>query len=630
MSYFNTINVLKKCNIHVIYFNVDMSISLGAMMKKLGLLCALFVFSIACTREKKQTANIVLEIPPLQQKTYTLNLLNFEDTADENDLEDDWSSIVPTGITTGDYPINCYAVMVSGPESYLRESTCGRKTAVSQSGTSGSSMIPLFQFGPWAGGVYAAAGNSTSVQLEVPAGSDRVFRLIGFHALTPEACTDFKTQEIKASELSKPHIIGVADRVALAPGETATITIVQTLKSEDWFDDCEFKDVKSEPKLQQAELVGIKMVSGITDNAIETLLTTAPMNSFKCEMYRFNLLDKYYRPANHDEEIIVGVNGCMNVEGDPDCELTVPVTTYVTYNNCITEVAGTGQQTFKMGKGDREQYRWIRSPKYGSAFDRVHNAYLQATATLNGVELKKAKADKFLIRELTDKFVKIDGPKSLIKDGCYKYTATYSAYNGNSQTSGTLNSVELWAEDSVGNTNITSSNLFADSSCSSSYVLPAATTWTATDFYIKAPSVQKLRLKVQADTSTFTDSSELVITSRSGTLSNRRLRFVGPSTLDSGVCRGPFSIQVLNENGSAIISTAANNISLKLKDSSPIDFYSSSGCSGLIDMESTGLTVPIGSTDAKFYLKTNASTDKYLLKFTDGNSIELERDIFVY
>jgi hypothetical protein len=606
------------------------------MMKQYVLLCLLLVAGVSCSRKKSETTNIVFEIPAVQHKASGLNLLDFEETADDDDLEDNWSSVVPTGITTGDYPINCYAVMVSGPESNFRESTCGRKTTTTVAGTTTttSTMTPLFQFGPWVGGVYASAGTATSVQLEVPAGNDRVFRLIGFHALTPEACTDFKTQHIKATELSKPHIIGVADRVALAPGATATISITQTLRSEDWFDKCEFKDINNEPKEAQADSVGIKMVSGITENAIETLLTTETPGTYKCELYKIHLMDKYFKPANHDQEVVVRVSGCMNSDPSSDCDPDTQLTSFIEYENCATQVSGTGQQSFKLGKNIRHLYRWIRSPVYGPSFDRLHNAFLQATATVEGIEMQKVNPSKFRIRELTNKFVKIDGPKNLIKDGCYKYTSTYSTYSGGiSQTSGTLNSVELWAEDGDSDTNISSTHLFNNSSCSSAYILPAANTWTTTDFYIKAPSASKLRLKVIADTATEADESELVIKSRPGTFSPRRLRFNGPNTLESGSCKGPFSIQVLNENNSVIISTAANSVNVKLKESSPIAFYSSknsNGCLGLINMESSGLTIPIGSTDATFYLKTNASSDRYIFTFTDGNSIDLKTDMFVY
>lgn len=135
----------------------------------------------------------------------------------------DFSTIEPTGFS-GLYPINCFAVMASGPDSPMRINSCGRK----------DSTIPRFPVGILAGAIPAGQ----SIALDVPSGVDRVLKVIGFHAITLAACGNLKDSP-NNSGLSKPYVLGEVGALKLDPGTSIEVPVPLSFNASKWFDDCQ-------------------------------------------------------------------------------------------------------------------------------------------------------------------------------------------------------------------------------------------------------------------------------------------------------------------------------------------------------------------------------------------------------
>jgi len=100
----------------------------------------------ACTRPEVQKSSVKIQFPQVnstlqsQEATFVDKLLS---TANATNTVTSTSTLTPSGFS-GNYPINCYVIFVSGPEPELKRSNCGRKS---------DSSFPRRYLGPWAGGI---------------------------------------------------------------------------------------------------------------------------------------------------------------------------------------------------------------------------------------------------------------------------------------------------------------------------------------------------------------------------------------------------------------------------------------------------------------------------------------------
>ncbi len=184
------------------------------MIKNMGsslilLLCTFTVLS--CTRPQAQKSLLKIQFPLASKNMKGTKVL----TADI-------ASNVSTGFA-GDFPINCYMVLISGPEPELQKNYCERKND------------PTFsprRVGIWAGGV--ASGGT--LELDVPAGSDRSVVIAGFYSQSG-FCRDFHKNGFSKG-LSRPYLLGEVEQVNLPGGQTTEVPVALNFNPELWFDSC--------------------------------------------------------------------------------------------------------------------------------------------------------------------------------------------------------------------------------------------------------------------------------------------------------------------------------------------------------------------------------------------------------
>lgn len=111
--------------------------------------------------------------------------------------------------------VNCFAVMVAGPEPFLNRTTC---SVVDSAGNqvSASKSTGLFR------GLIPSGG---SITLSMPAGIQRKFTLLGVKANPISACMDFTSANASTDFTSDLFVIGESSSVDLQPGVTVNVPI---------------------------------------------------------------------------------------------------------------------------------------------------------------------------------------------------------------------------------------------------------------------------------------------------------------------------------------------------------------------------------------------------------------------
>lgn len=124
--------------------------------------------------------------------------------------------------------VTCYAVTVHGPEPELRKNYC-RQAAIAT-----SQARPI-------GKIVGTVRAGEKLSLEVPAGNDRVFALMGFKSID-NYCPNLLTEKIDKTKISKPFLLGEVGGVNLVAGEVKSINLKMNFDSNLWFDECKGPD----------------------------------------------------------------------------------------------------------------------------------------------------------------------------------------------------------------------------------------------------------------------------------------------------------------------------------------------------------------------------------------------------
>lgn len=238
----------------------------------------LFLFS--CQRaEKIQTTQLSLSISqPSSEKNSTLEL-------NPN------GTINPTGIAD----INCYALLISGPEDSLRKNTCKMENGAT------------FPVGFYAGGFYAQSGG-TDISLEIPSGKDRVIKLVGFRVDTnslpanysaKDVCADFKGNSAYEMYMSDPFLIGELGQLEMLPGANKQLEFQSSFVATQKIADCTGPDFSSgsgsgggsSTNPNAPVKLGIIFQDGVGT-------ATKPLKADSCVGLKIQLQDQYGNRAN--------------------------------------------------------------------------------------------------------------------------------------------------------------------------------------------------------------------------------------------------------------------------------------------------------------------------------------------
>ncbi len=228
----------------------------------------------SCDRAEKKSISKVSFNLPAQQALSIVTPQNLNPNG----------TINPTALSD----INCYGVLVSGPEDFLRQNQC----------TLAATLAP-FDVGFFIGG-FSASAAGTSITFDVASGKDRVFRLVGFQVDTSslttaglsaaQVCAQFKTNDVYQNYMSDPYILGQAAGVELLGGATQQVDLAATFNSNLKVGDCKGPDFQS-----NKNGLPTKLAINIQDIAIGT--NAKPLTSGSCVPMKFQLQDSNgFRP----------------------------------------------------------------------------------------------------------------------------------------------------------------------------------------------------------------------------------------------------------------------------------------------------------------------------------------------
>ncbi|MCB9072757.1 MAG: hypothetical protein H6623_03980 [Bdellovibrionaceae bacterium] len=574
-------------------------------LKYLLLAGVTLIFScMACNRAKNEVSSVTFVVPSVESKAVSISSA----TDVQGDAGDDegnggggWSLVAPTGLeASGGAPINCYAVMVGGPEANFSENYCGRSK-------SDGTMDKMFSFGPWAGAVYAGV-NEGRVKLEIPSGKDRVIRLIGFYALTPEACSDFKVREPQQGMLSKPHILGEVGHVLLDPGKDIEIKVTRTFDPNQWFDDCKFKDSLKEQDKVPTKVALNKpfdffpgIVGGSCVPLVISLVNDGGKRASSTSLQTVQM--KYC--AGNGSDCYDGVNLPSNV-----------LPSYAYAAECIADSGGTsGMTSFGINAGDSQVYRWVRSAAGPSANDHMF-IYASAQQLSAGEVVRYA-----LATSISSSGLLVMGPNVAVKNQCYKYTVESKTFSGSvgTGTTGSIDTFDVLKKENgsevvkatVGGTN---SLIFSDSACGTALTSLSMST-SASSFYAKFPEDGAYYLKLDKSGNV---GSKYRVSSLSAASDLYKIKAYG-QRIQSGTtstCHGPYVVRLQDHYGADVLNTNAEGVvrNIYLTNAAQLndvevypDYTSCATLSGKVSATSNPLNINLNESFATFYIRNTGS-----------------------
>ncbi len=182
----------------------------------------LMAAQVGCTK-KTEVASVKIVMPnaisakPAVAKTKS-PIVKSNSTSSEEAPE--WNTTLNPTVGS---EINCFAVFVGGPN------LAGNSCAVEDNGANRT-----ITFGPNLGFV----PSGSTIRVDVPAGADRVFHIVGLKSGTASACSNYQGKSLDSSNLSEPFLI--ASQRADVPAGESSLAITASLDLNKKISTCSF------------------------------------------------------------------------------------------------------------------------------------------------------------------------------------------------------------------------------------------------------------------------------------------------------------------------------------------------------------------------------------------------------
>jgi len=201
-------------------------------MKKIIIACSLLSL-FSCTRAEKEGATSVTLNLPSTWAQHEAGAVETKSVITPLSLN---SSIVPANLSD----LNCFAVLVGGPEAGMSDNICKYK-----------STSDTFTVGMALAGFTNNGASGAQLKFEVPNGKSRSIYLIGFKILTSsvvaagssveKACASLIKDDSLENFISEPYLISTANEINMS-GEDLAIPMTATLNSTLKIGDCKGPD----------------------------------------------------------------------------------------------------------------------------------------------------------------------------------------------------------------------------------------------------------------------------------------------------------------------------------------------------------------------------------------------------
>lgn len=333
-------------------------------------------FSVFSSCERKNAAvDVAIILPNRSQNTMQFDHLGQQQWVRKNasvlanevvlieskqyESKGSFNSVTPSFLSTSDYQVNCYMLVVSGPseEPQFSRNYCSKKIDPTQNLEADKNSTQLF-FGDYAGLIDPFFGKT--VYMSIKPGSKRKFTLLGFNSLV--ACSEVYSAFQNKANLSKAYRIATSEELDLIPGVPVTIDL--TLASEvdytDYYSDCTMSDPTINfPKYEYAFL-SKNTFPKKTFRSFSTPQTT----NYYCEPIDITLIANDPL-TNQDIPGTVLEDEFFRLENG-----TSVTVTYDTEKNCYEDTSLTdelGYPFFKITTNQTKAQRWFKNRRGGTS-----------------------------------------------------------------------------------------------------------------------------------------------------------------------------------------------------------------------------------------------------------------------
>lgn len=450
--------------------------------------------------------------------------------------------------------VNCFAVMVTGPEPFLNRTSCA---VVDSVGTqiAAAKRTGLFRGLIPSGGV---------ITLEIPAGASRQFTLFGVKAYPLSACLDFNSPNASTEFTSDLFLVGESAPVDLQPGVTVGVPIKLPTSGTAFntgssrLGDCTGPDspYKSRILPTRAEIVK----NYFPYDTLQTSSCNSVNINFTDDLGRYGPTNLNYNMILERAEIYntgsVGTFAPFSMYSQPDCtgalstEFTVPVNTRtfpVFFSTAASPSVSGFSFRLKPGTTQPAPYAQIISPT-------------------------------FFIADNSAASIDIFGARRVVKDMCYNLEGIFKTVNTNIISGSAYTASYPDIEGKV----------FPDKFCTNSPLVSgtaqAITVDTRFDFSVRyvqemyTPSYFSLLPTVAATSATIPARYPVLVVG--GSHNPTFLRPELPPSLPAATtgCFGPFQVLVENERGGALVTDGSIVVSLLSGSPSSIAIFNNNIC----------------------------------------------------
>lgn len=580
----------------------------------------------SCQRATDEKTKVSITLPgnsklSTQSLSYTAPVI----VDKSNESKNSFLNIVPSTNSSSKYPINCYAVMVGGPEQEFKTSFCGQRDA-------SNNLTHDIDFGPYQALVPVTDTTSPTFDFEVTAGASRQFYVIGIYATNIKSCRDINTNPEKYN-LSHPYLIGVSDPVSLKGGVDATVKIKLNdpqLGNAKIFDDC----IVARDDLRMPLANFVRFDSTLFSGKY----IRNPSTGFSCEAVDVSLRYLASGTGNDFADYSLGtVNDATAAHIKMDNVATVDP--YVaTFSDAVTCASGqNGYTAFYFQRNEFKKRRWIRVSNSGST------RTLSASVDLPSGTISTINAFNFYtnINKNSTTILDTAVPRKILvsagNNNCYPVTSYFLSGDSTKVSADVTTAVSFDATDVSGGTN--KILVYASSSdCTSSISqitgnASASSSDTSKTFWIKTSSPNAnspVRFTVHDTSGSRADSKNLILIGTEvddaiGSVSRvSTLEFWGRPYLSYSNGCVPLHIYYSNAFRTNIAAQSAGTLEYldTQSKSADIGLYADASCSGTeiytANANTTIANFNTGDTSAVVYMKVKTSPAS---NYTDMRSL---------
>ena len=480
--------------------------------------------------------------------------------------EETYTDILPSGVTTGSYPINCYLVAAEGPEVNMQNNYCGLKN-------SDLEIQKTYKFGTFVG----LRKSGDSLTIEVPTGKDRVFHVFGIYALDENECKDLSNDPNKRM-LSYPYHLGTSQPTNLEGRDVDVVISLSNPTESMRVDDCNLNAPVVQKELANFITMGTR---SFPYNAATKPITAG----HTCEPLSFSLISNRntlnFGALSEDTLYQLTLT-------DLNTSAKAPRDVYDSYSECALDLNAKSEFTIKKDRVSTGVWvRLVASDNANTQFDAIARSSVAESLPVSLRLSNTPVADIALDTNL---------PRRVAPEVCYPFTVYSKRVQGTPANLTTNRDIAVRVKSVPDGTSVAALIYTSLSDCSTSSVsttsevtIGASTIESAGPTYIKfnkpsdieSAAIIQLRPNGGSDTIFDTDIPLKYVEKAASSPKITRLEIRGPTNvLTPNVNCFPIELSLIDQLGAPFVPASSGFYSIdSTATSSGLTFYNEPTCS---------------------------------------------------